>query len=304
MSLNGVDTFGAPHLERHHRGTVVNAQATSTIATGFNRDHIPYGHRKSCANSVKYGDLNEKQASQELRFYGTLMLVRGISTARQFIKGSHHQMYISHHIIAGFFALLASGLHKINVQMDVEQLVRRAQAGDSEAVSILYQAYVDSIYRYILYRVGNVKDAEDLAAEVFVRMVEGLPTFRITEAPFAAWLFRIAASRVADHFREHLRHPHDELPETLADHDDLPEDVILQTQTFETVRNALSELSEEQQTILILRFVERRSHEDVAAILGKSVTAVKSAQHRALLRLTEILGTDQKVRHYLRGANG
>ncbi|HEX3051811.1 MAG TPA: sigma factor-like helix-turn-helix DNA-binding protein, partial [Aggregatilineaceae bacterium] len=60
-------------------------------------------------------------------------------------------------------------------------------------------------------------------------------------------------------------------------------------------------LSEEQQTILLLRFVERKSHEEVAQILEKSVRAIATAQHRALKSLAEILGTAKVSRHYLRG---
>jgi RNA polymerase sigma-70 factor (ECF subfamily) len=205
-------------------------------------------------------------------------------------------------VLALLFSTVSGGLNKATVQFDASVLVKRAQTGDHEAVGLLYEAYVQVIHRFVLYRVGNTKDAEDITAEVFVQMVEGLPAYRVTEAPFAAWLFRIASSRVADYYRHHLRHPHEELPEMLPDISDLPEDIIMQNQTFEKLREALSKLTEEQQHILVLRFVERRSHEDVAAMLNRSVTAVKSAQHRALTKLTQLLGIEQKARHYLRGS--
>jgi RNA polymerase sigma factor (sigma-70 family) len=63
----------------------------------------------------------------------------------------------------------------------------------------------------------------------------------------------------------------------------------------------LSQLSDEQQTILVLRFVERKSHEEVAQVLGKSIDAIATAQHRALKRLAELMGTEKSSRHYLRG---
>jgi RNA polymerase sigma-70 factor (ECF subfamily) len=161
--------------------------------------------------------------------------------------------------------------------------------------------YAQVIFRYIVIRVPTNADAEDLTAEVFVSMVKGLPTYQVTGAPFEAWLYRIAAARVADFYRQSQRRPQTELTENLQDGSLLPEEQILQKQKLDQLRAVLSQLPEEYQTILILRFVERKSHEEVAELLDKSITAVKSIQHRALTRLTELLGSDHKVRHYLRG---
>jgi RNA polymerase sigma-70 factor (ECF subfamily) len=150
-------------------------------------------------------------------------------------------------------------------------------------------------------RVPTIADAEDLTAEVFVRMVKGLPAYEIGGAPFEAWLYRIAATRVTDFYRHASRHAQTELDETWSDTAPLPEEQMLQTQALDHLRSALQRLPEDQQLILILRFVERKSHEEVAQILGKSVQAVKSAQHRALIQLTAHMGSTQKARHYLRG---
>jgi RNA polymerase sigma-70 factor (ECF subfamily) len=184
--------------------------------------------------------------------------------------------------------------------VDIPQLVAQAKAGDGNAVAALYQIHVQRVFRYIMTRVSSIADAEDLTAEVFVRMVKGLPTYQITGAPFEAWLYRIAMSRVNDFYRRN-RHPQTQLDETFSDGAPLPEEQILQNQALEHLRTALQKLPEEHQLILILRFVERKSHSEVAEILGKTIPAVKSAQHRALIHLTELLGSSQKIRHYLRG---
>lgn len=210
---------------------------------------------------------------------------------------------IANALTSAFFLLLVDMEDTVSVQVDVAQLIRRAQKGDREAVAVLYKAYAQSIYRYVVARVRNSSDAEDVTADVFINMVEGLPSYQITEAPFAAWLYRIAASRVADYYRLQQRQPISDLADTLPDDLTLPEEQVLQNQSIETLRHALRQLSEEHQTILILRFVDRKSHEEVAAILGKTMTAVKSAQHRALTHLTMILGGDAKSRHYLRGTH-
>lgn len=208
-------------------------------------------------------------------------------------------------LLAAFFQSEGTG-DPVNagVSVDIASVVLRAQNGDRDSVALLYQMYSTSIYRYIAFRTPTAEDAEDLTAEVFIRMVEGLAAYRLTQAPFEAWLYRIAAARVADFYRQRRRQPNAELNDSMLDSEPLPEDQIEQRQLFATVREALQQLSEEHQTILILRFVERKSHEEVAALLGKSMTAVKSAQHRALNQLTALLGSDQKIRHYLRGQHG
>jgi RNA polymerase sigma-70 factor (ECF subfamily) len=183
----------------------------------------------------------------------------------------------------------------------LRELIERAQAGDSDAVAVLYRTHAQAIYRYIAYRVSNPADAEDLTAEVFLRMVEGLPAYRYTGAPFEAWLYRIAAARIVDHRRRASRHPQAELAEDVTDGSPVPEEQVQQRSEFEVLREAVRRLSDEHQTILVLRFVENRTHKEVANILGKTVTAVKTAQYRALTQLAALLGSREKARHYLRG---
>lgn len=186
---------------------------------------------------------------------------------------------------------------------DIHSLVQRAQAGDGSAVEALYHAYVQKIFRYVVYRVPDDDEAQDITAEVFVKMIEGLGKYRVTGAPFEAWLYRIAAARVADYFRHNRRTPQSELSETFTSSDSLPEDQLQSHQEVAALREAMQGLNADQQTVLILRFVEHKSHEETAAILGKQVNAVRSIQHRALTRLAERLGAVGKMRHYLRGKN-
>jgi len=183
----------------------------------------------------------------------------------------------------------------------IEALIKRAQAGDKAAVGALYQHYADQIYRYIYYRVPTQNDAEDLTGEVFLNMLKALPNYEITGAPFESWLYRIATARIANFYRKKGNRPVNELSETLADTGDLPEERLHRQEEMQHLREVLQKLNPEHQEILILRFVERKSHEEVAAILGKNVSAVRTAQHRALTRLARLLGSADKARHYLRG---
>lgn len=183
-----------------------------------------------------------------------------------------------------------------------QQVIRRAQRGDPQAISTIYQTYLRPIYRYIAYRIGSQADVEDLAMEVFVQMMRYLPRYEDTGAPFEAWLYRIAATQVAGFYRTRDRRPEQvELSDQISESRPLPETKLIEQQEQSRVREALRQLSEDDQEVLILRFVERKSHREVAAILGKSESAVKSIQHRALVRLARRLGSEEKVRHYLRG---
>jgi len=187
---------------------------------------------------------------------------------------------------------------------DQKGIIQKAKQGNRSAISMLYEMYADLIYRYISSRVP-LDEVEDLTSEVFLNMVESLPAYEITGAPFEAWLYRIAAARVADYYRSRSRNPQTELLETMSD-DTIPkpEEVLLEQQETLELKTALNELSQEEQTILLLRFVERKSHREVAKIVNKSEMAVRSIQHRALVRLTRLLGTNDKARHYLRGRHG
>jgi RNA polymerase sigma-70 factor (ECF subfamily) len=180
------------------------------------------------------------------------------------------------------------------------ELIARAQAGDKDAVSSLYEGYAQAIFRYISYRVESDMVAEDLTADVFLSMVQGLPRYQDVGAPFGAWLFRIAANRVADHHRQ-KRHVVEELSENEPNDDTDPFGKIAKKQEQALLRVALTKLSEDFQTLLVLRFMQGLSHAEVAAIMGKSETSIRVMQHRALKALAKELGTEGKVRSYLRG---
>ena len=182
-----------------------------------------------------------------------------------------------------------------------QQTIRRAQQGDDAAITELYERYAPLIYRYVYYRLNSTADAEDITAEVFIKMVEALPRYQLTGAPFEAWLYRIAFARVVDFHRRADRRPLADLSDSMADSKPNPEEQVSRRMEVEALRKALHQLTDEQQHILILRFIEQKSHQEVAEVLGKSMTAVKSAQHRALVQLVAALGSAEKVRHYLRG---
>jgi len=184
---------------------------------------------------------------------------------------------------------------------DERQLILQAQQGDKNAVGALYDAYVQAIYRYVSYRVESDQVAQDLTAEVFLRMVQGLPRFKDSGAPLGAWLFRIAATQIADHYRQRHRVTAAQLSDNQLSEGTDPFGSLEDEEERAQLRQALGSLPEEYQTLLILRFMQQLPHNEVAAILKKSEPAIRVMQHRALKALAKALGQSSKARSYLRG---
>ena len=168
-------------------------------------------------------------------------------------------------------------------------MIRRAQDYDPGAFGEIYERYYNGVYKYIYYRVGEQVLAEDLTMEVFVKAMEAIDGFTFRGAPFSAWLYRIASNLVIDHFR---RQPavSVSLEERLVAVAE-PARHHMETEfTHQALRRALGELTDEQQQVIILKFVDGLSNIEVAQVLGKSEGAIKSLQHRALSALGRVLG--------------
>jgi RNA polymerase sigma-70 factor (ECF subfamily) len=174
------------------------------------------------------------------------------------------------------------------VHNDESSLIERAKRYDQKAISELYKRHVQSIYRYIYYRVGDVNVAEDLTADVFLKALEGLERFTYRGIPFSAWLYRIAHARAMDHFRRQARREHLPLDERLVATGKGPQAMVEARLDHEELQSAIAQLTTDQQQVIILKFVEGLSNAEVAGILGKSEGAVKSLQHRALNSLQRI----------------
>lgn len=178
-----------------------------------------------------------------------------------------------------------------------EQLhIQRAQKGDKAAFAALYQTHVQTIYRYVMSRISDSQLAQDITSDVFVKAMSGLASYRDESTPFVAWLYRIAHARVVDVYRQRQRRPLE------VDIDDEPiaiesnfDDTLIHHETRQLLQRAMANLTEEQQQVIHLRFVDGHRLEEVAHIMGKNANAIKALQHRALqalLRRFERTGVD------------
>ncbi len=183
---------------------------------------------------------------------------------------------------------------------EMAQLIERAKRRDVAALDRLYQLYVDKVYRYIWYRVGDQALAEDLAADVFVRLVQHVEGFRMPPqqqvAAFSAWLFRIAGNLIVDHHRRQARAERyvetkgNELDRATVDSFDRELSLMA---SQDRLLAALSQLNDAQRDVLYYRFVVDLSSAQTARAMKKSESAIKALQHRALESLRHTLGSDE-----------
>jgi RNA polymerase sigma-70 factor (ECF subfamily) len=170
--------------------------------------------------------------------------------------------------------------------LDDEQRLLALARQDPQAFHRIYQHYLPRLYAYVRYRVERKQDAEDLVAETFLRVVDGLDRFEWRhEGSFAAWLFRIAHNRISTFHREHAhldytRAP-EELPEPVAG-GPLPDDVVLRKELFADLHRLIATLSPRRREVITLKFFGGLQNREIAAVLGLDERTVASNLCRAL----------------------
>jgi len=167
-------------------------------------------------------------------------------------------------------------------------LVRAAQA-DVQAFGALYDHYVQRIYRFCYYRTNNKADAEDLTAQIFLAVLEGLPHYR-QEGHFAGWVFSIARNKINDHHRRVVPIPLDEA-DLLPLNADLEINAEI-SQRKERLLNLIQMLTDDEREIIHLRYVAELTFAEIAQAMKKNEDAVKKMLYRLVARLKEKLEAD------------
>ncbi len=159
--------------------------------------------------------------------------------------------------------------------------VTRCKSGETEAFGVLYDKYLDPIYRFVYYKTFSKEAAEDLTSDVFHKALEKLTTFDQSKGDFSTWLYRIARNRVIDYYRT----------KKVTDPIDDAFDVGIDERTPETldaiaalgkVTAYLETLDAKQREIIMLRVWEERSYREIAAIVGGTEDSVKMAFSRSI----------------------
>jgi RNA polymerase sigma-70 factor (ECF subfamily) len=171
-----------------------------------------------------------------------------------------------------------------------QELIRKAQRGDTLAFGELYECCAPVIFRYLYTHLDSRMDAEDLTGEVFLKAWQSLPKYNERGVPFLAFLFRIARNVLVDHYRQSNRNT-SKTPEELdgfkdESHTELIETVGSQIE-HQRILQVLSGLRPDYRSVLTLRFISELSPEETAKVMERSVGAIRVLQHRALAALRQ-----------------
>lgn len=169
-------------------------------------------------------------------------------------------------------------------QLDV--LAERAAQGDRSAFGEIYELLVDDLYRYVRGQCRDETLAEDLVANVFFKAWRSASSYRRVSGQYRRWIFTIARNELRNHWRSAQR------TVEILDHD-LVDDGILVADgadaAREVVERALHTLTRAQRDVVVLRYFENKSHEEIAGILGKREGAVRALLLRALRRMRKVM---------------
>jgi RNA polymerase sigma-70 factor (ECF subfamily) len=171
-----------------------------------------------------------------------------------------------------------------------ERLLIEAAQQDPARFAELYENHFERVYAYVVRRVGNRAETEDLTAEVFHHALANLKKFEWRGIPFAAWLFRIAANLISDRWQHAGREVTDDSKLAGAQASTAE---IKEVERRATLFRLVDTLPAEQRRVVVLRFVEEKSIKEVAQEIRKSEGAVKQLQFRAITTLrTRLEGAD------------
>lgn len=161
---------------------------------------------------------------------------------------------------------------------------------NAQAIGVIYDEYFPEIYRYALYRISDETLAEDIASDVFIRLLEAVKAGRAPQTNLKGWLIATASHIVTDQLRKKYRHPEDEIPASLPDLQPALAFQVDQREQQRAMKNALSKLTVEQQNVLAFRFGQGYSIEETASLMNKNLNAIKALQFRALAALQREIG--------------
>jgi RNA polymerase sigma-70 factor (ECF subfamily) len=179
-----------------------------------------------------------------------------------------------------------------NLDADPDLPAVLASQRDRAAFEALYRRYVDRVYSYAFYQLGDHHDAEDATERTFLAALRGIRSYRDDGATFRAWLFRIARNTIANAHRTRSRQRLEPMtaveqePQAL---DADPAGLAVRAEDARRVRAALAQLHEDRRQVILLRFVDGLSAREAGLVLDRSEGAVRVLLHRALRDLGERL---------------
>jgi RNA polymerase sigma-70 factor (ECF subfamily) len=176
-----------------------------------------------------------------------------------------------------------------------DYLVQQAVKRDISAFNTLYDRHVNQVYRHVYYKVSNHADAEDITQETFLKAWKAIDKYKKTGTPFVAWLITIAGNLVADHYRNrqkavitHEAYEKNNPSNEVAD----PEVLAEANYNSAVIKEAVLKLKGDRQKVILMRFIDGFSYEEISKVLNKSEGAIRVIQYRALDDLRHLLRRD------------
>jgi RNA polymerase sigma-70 factor (ECF subfamily) len=169
---------------------------------------------------------------------------------------------------------------------------------DPQAITAIHDRYFPEIYRFARFRVSDEVTAEDIAGDVFMRLLEAVHDGRGPNTNLRGWLLRTTANIINDYFRKLYNRPKNDSSEVLEKSSDLyiaqSDPVVLsdQAERNRLLQLAIDQLTDAQKLVITLRFGNRFSLEETAQLMGKNANTIKALQYRALLALRRQLGSE------------
>lgn len=173
-------------------------------------------------------------------------------------------------------------------QKKINGLVAKMQEGDTAAFGELYDLFLADIYRFIFYKVTHRELAEDLTEDTFFKVWQNIDSYQQTKHPFSSWLYKIAHNTVIDYMRKEKV----EIHELVFDvEDESMQTTALAEQHFnqQFLQRALASLPEVQREAIILKYVNDLNYPEIAEVLDKSETAVRTLISRGISKLKETI---------------
>jgi len=182
-----------------------------------------------------------------------------------------------------------TGKRELVSRARIEDLVVRAQNGDQQAFSQIYQEYVDPVYRFVYSRLRLAEPAEDITQEIFIKALRNIRSYRYCGKTFASWLFRIARNQIIDFQRQSKKRSRVPIIEAINSLDtDDPVASLEQSLQTSAIAQAIENLPPRQKEVISLRFGAEFSISETAEAVGISEGSVKKLQHEAISKLRKL----------------
>jgi RNA polymerase sigma-70 factor (ECF subfamily) len=171
----------------------------------------------------------------------------------------------------------------------IRSLVHDARNGDREAFGKLYDNFLDAVYRFVYFRVGTREVAEDITETAFVSIFENIGGYNERGLPFEAWVYRITRNKIIDYYRSKKKTISLAESADVSDDKQNPERETERQLTKEYIMDCIRVLPESYQEIIILKYIEDKTNEEISELLDKPLAHVRVLQSRAVQKLRTIV---------------